>query len=184
MNCEFGYSGAIGALHHSFEPGKLYGISGPNGVGKSTLLQTLAGELEVISGSVLIDGQDPASTGVGKIIRVGDPVFIPDLSIGEHLALLAENYHVEVAQSWQLADLELLLPSRVSSGQRQRVFLATQLQQTPMAFVIDEPERHLDTDWVDFVCEQLIRIARTGAIVVVASHSQQVLSTCDEVIEL
>lgn len=184
VNCQYGHKVAIGTINRSFHPGKLYGITGANGVGKSTLLLTMAGELEPITGQVRINGLDPAGEGAGQIIRVGDPVFIPDLTIGEHVALLAKENQEELALQWQLAEYASVPPSWVSSGQRQRVFLATQLVQPATAIVIDEPERHLDCDWVDFVCAELQQIAHGGAVVVVATHSQQVLAACDEVIEL
>lgn len=184
VNCQYGHKIAIGAMNRSFTSGKLYGITGANGVGKSTLLLTMAGELEPIDGTVRINGLDPAVSGVGQVIRIGDPVFLPDLTISEHLALLANDNHDELTERWKLAEFAAVPPSWVSSGQRQRAFLATQLAQPATAVVIDEPERHLDSDWVDFVCAQLQQIARDGAIVIIATHSQQVLAACDEVIEL
>lgn len=185
---EFGHDRALGRIARSFTPGKLYGITGPNGSGKSTLLQTLSGELEPKSGTVDIDGSDPAShRGAGKILRVGDPVFYPDLSVGEHFELLSKRSTTgaeKLGELWSLGPLLDCPPRWLSSGQRQRVFLASQLYLPASALLIDEPERHLDHLWEEFLIEQLRERAAKGVIVIVASHSTAVLSACDETVTL
>ena len=193
VDCEFGYREPLGAISKTFETGFLYGVTGPNGSGKSTLLSTIAGELEPLSGTVLAraaDGEfvDPASKdGAGSVVRIAEPVFYPDLSVSEHLALMGRATGMDVddvVEEWRLESLLRFPPSWLSSGQRQRFFLATQLLTPGDAFVVDEPERHLDADWTEYVCGRLVEKARDGAVVLVASHSSVVLDSCDEVIEL
>lgn len=188
IDCSFGHDAVVGELSRDFEPGQLYGVAGPNGAGKSTLLLTVAGELEPISGTVRVDGVDPGSpAGAGRVARVAEPVFYPDLSVGEHLKLLhrhLEVEHDEIIETWRLKEMLPVSPGALSSGQRQRLFLSTQLFLETDVFVIDEPERHLDSGWVEFLCAQLRTIARAGTVVMVASHSSEVLAACDDVVRL
>jgi len=90
----------------------------------------------------------------------------------------------EVIDRWALTELLDAPPSWLSSGQRQRVFLACQLPAAADVIVIDEPERHLDADWVDVLCAELVTLADDGAVIVVATHSPAVLAHCHDVIEL
>lgn len=152
------------------------------------MLLTIAGELEPVDGHVLVEGVDPASSaGAGLVVRVAEPVFYPDLTVGEHLKLMVRTCGLDydnVVDAWGLEELISVRPGTLSSGQRQRLFLGTQLTTPSDVFVLDEPERHLDRDWVEFLCDVLLSMAGDDRVVIVASHSPTVLSICDEVIEL
>ncbi|QMV84384.1 ATP-binding cassette domain-containing protein [Corynebacterium hindlerae] len=174
VDVSYGYKLPLGSLARDFKPG-MYGFAGPNGSGKSTLLLTIAGELAPISGEVVCAGERP-------IVRIGDPIFYPDLTVAEHLELLPVPFD-QVVDSWQLGDLLPHPPIWLSSGQRQRVFLASQLSIPADVSIIDEPERHLDSDWTDFLAVELRELSG-DRVVLVASHSPAILAACDEVIAL
>lgn len=174
-HCSYGHKLPLGDIDQEFLPGQMYALSGPNGSGKSTLLLTLAGELAPIDGEVT----NPQGA---KIIRIGDPVFYPDLNVREHLELLKLDVET-LTDEWVLEDLLDHPPMWLSSGQRQRIFLASQLGIDADVLLIDEPERHLDAAWIDFLIEQL-RAKRSGAAVIVATHNDAVLQACDQVIQL
>lgn len=206
-DCTYGYVFPVGSLETTLADGNLYGLVGPNGAGKSTLLKTLAGELEPLSGSVELIPSAPGLTGnsarvnavidsgsrasVGKIVHVAEPVFLPDLTVGEHLALLGRaakrppSMWDVVVDRWRLDALLGISPKDLSSGQRQRVFLASQLElSTAPVLLIDEPERHLDSSWQDFVADILAELAKRGRLVVVATHSSVIAARCNQLIEL
>lgn len=131
INASIGYSKKILQTNRQFQSNHIYGITGANGCGKSTLLLTLAGEILPLEGSVKLDDVDVSSLdSIGKIRHIGTPIFYPDMSIGEHLRLLdrAAGLDFDAAVSeWHLSDLLKTSPSRVSSGQQQRFYLASQL---------------------------------------------------------
>ena len=189
IDADYGHSTPLGHLEKDFAPGHVYGLAGPNGSGKSTLLATLGGELAPLDGSVECDGH-PVGTKEqpGAVITVAEPVFLPDLTVGEHLDLMGKAAGVDVAKLCELWALERLLPhpaSRLSSGQRQRVFLAAQLYQPARALLIDEPERHLDAAWTEFLASELRYLAdEENRCIVVASHSDTITQACDEVVQL
>lgn len=189
IDATYGHSTALGQLSRTFDAGRVYGLKGPNGAGKSTLLQTLSGEIAPLKGTVSIDGAAPGSAeAAGSVIAVADPVFLPDLTVGEHFTLLSRRSGVdfaEVHELWAIDDaIRNSAVSDLSSGQRQRVYLAAQLYQPAKALLIDEPERHLDHTWTAFLAEELRHLAAEGRCVVLASHSPAIFDACDEVVEI
>ncbi len=188
INCTFGHSEPLGSLERTFSTIGLYGITGPNGSGKSTLLDTIAGEIEPLEGEVRISNQDPASSaGAGSVIKISEPVFYPDLTLGEHIQLLSKAAHFDFSatiEQWHLGPLLSQPPNRLSSGQRQRAFLATQLPLASKVIVLDEPERHLDENWLSILIGELKSKANLGAIVLVATHSTSILDACNETVSL
>lgn len=189
IDADYGHSTLLGHLEKNFAPGRIYGLAGPNGFGKSTFLATLGGELAPLEGSVEWDGH-PIGTKEqpGAVITVAEPVFLPDLTVGEHLDLMGKAAGVDVAKLCELWALQPLLPhpaSHLSSGQRQRVFLAAQLYQPARALLIDEPERHLDATWTEFLASELRHLVNEeNRFIVVASHSDTITQACDEVVQL
>lgn len=167
-----------------FTPGAVYGIEGRNGSGKTTLLRTLAGELDPLSGSVDFGKDYP--------VYVGWPSFYVDMTVGEHVDLVARHADVDAGKAvehWVIGELLGSLPQHLSSGQKQRVFLALQLMgvaaaQDSRAVLLDEPERHLDQEWTQFVAAQLRVLADAGHCVVVASHSPTIMDAIDSRIAL
>lgn len=189
IDATYGHSTALGHLSRTFDAGCVYGLKGPNGAGKSTLLQTLSGEIAPLKGTVSIDGATPGSAeAAGSVIAVAAPVFLPDLTVGEHFTLLSRRSGVdfaEVHELWAIDDaIRNSAVSDLSSGQRQRVYLAAQLYQPTKALLIDEPERHLDHTWTAFLAEELRHLADEGRCVVLASHSPAIFDACDEVVEI
>lgn len=188
INCTFGHSEPLGSIERTFSTSGLYGITGPNGSGKSTLLDTIAGEIDPLEGEITVSTHDPAtSAGAGSVIKISEPVFYPDLTLGEHIQLLGKASHFdfsEAIEKWHLDPLLSQPPNRLSSGQRQRAFLATQLPLASEVLVLDEPERHLDDNWHSILISELKSKADAGAIVLVATHSTSILDACNETVSL
>ncbi|MHA2789221.1 ABC transporter ATP-binding protein [Corynebacterium sp. S7] len=182
VDCAFGYELPIGKLTTDFRDSSFTAVTGPNGSGKSTLLSTIAGELSPVSGSVTINGVPTLQlAGARQILKLSAPEFYPDLSVGEHLQLLRTPQ--ATIDQWALADLLTFPPQWLSSGQQQRVFLASQLATRAEAILLDEPERHLDDEWTPFLVEKLREIS-SDSIVIVATHSPTLINAADENISL
>ena len=197
IDCGFGHSGEVGHLTTDIHPGEIVVLTGENGAGKSTLIDTVAGELEPLTGTVRVRHAesgvllDPATPeAAGHVTRIAEPAFLPDLTLGEHLDLMALRSGIALdellnrALPWQIEDLPDTLPSRLSSGQRQRANLGIQLAVASGVIALDEPERHLDADWTRIFCDHLRGLADGGAAVIVASHSPVVIAAADRTIQL
>ncbi|MDO5029969.1 MAG: ATP-binding cassette domain-containing protein [Corynebacterium sp.] len=197
VECTFGHNSILGEITAHVVGGEFVSITGPNGAGKSTLISTIAGELEPIEGTVRVACKGEASLvapsspqGAGCVTSISDPAFLPDLTLGEHISLISLRTGVEMdtllsrLAPWHVTELPNTLPSRLSSGQKQRANLGIQLAVAAPIVALDEPERHLDADWTRLLCAQLRQMAQSGFTVIVASHSPRLIEEADREIRL
>lgn len=184
-------------LSLTVRPGEFWGLLGPNGVGKTTLLRTLAGVHPAISGRVELDGQALADQSRRAIARrlgmlTQDTRYAFDASC-EEAALVGRHPYLnpwsresgaDRAMARQaLADLGLLdLAGRscmeLSGGESRRLALATLLVQDPAVLLLDEPTNHLDPANQVTILDVLarrVRERRKGAVM--ALHEVN-LATC------
>lgn len=143
-------------------PGEVGTVMGPSGVGKSTLLDAIAGHLAhgfTLTGDVRLNGQSvlrlpPERRRIGLVFQ--DAVLFPHLSVGDNLAFgLTPDIRGRAAranaveQALILAGLAGLAPrdpATLSGGQRARVALMRALLAEPMALLMDEPFSKLDAN--------------------------------------
>ncbi|MDX5327258.1 MAG: ABC transporter ATP-binding protein [Marinobacter sp.] len=195
-------SGSPLGLH--VHPGQIWGVLGPNGVGKTTLLHTLAGLRPPRSGQVLLDHkpQDSlrrkqVSRSVGLVFQDrqdGFPATVLETAlIGRHPWLSA--WQMESADDIALAEQALQaldvghlrdrLVSTLSGGERQRVAIATLMTQNPDIWLLDEPTNHLDLHHQVAVMNLLTAWAQTGKAVFMCLHDLNLAARwCDHLLLL
>lgn len=187
-------------LSFTLTPGKILGIAGPSGSGKSSLLAVLSGALVPASGQVLRNGT-PRAPRKGEVL----PLFQDALSsmnprwplariIAEPLTLHhprpARPARVQAAaQVMERLGLGRVAPAArphmLSSGQAQRVAMARALMARPALVLADEPTSALDPRQKALALEGLAQLAEQGAAVVLVSHDRAMLNTfCDDIITL
>jgi ABC-2 type transport system ATP-binding protein len=164
------------------DPGRRIGLVGRNGAGKSTLLRCLVGAdrpdegtIEVL-GTPLVETSPEIRRNVATVID--DLDFFPDLSVVEHLDLLARAHGLtdpdamvdEVLEEVQLVPQSGQLPGTLSSGQRRRLALATAFVRPRKLLIMDEPEQRLDTEGVSWLANRLKHERAQGLAIVFASH--------------
>jgi ABC-2 type transport system ATP-binding protein len=162
--------------------GEAIALTGRNGAGKSTLLRCLVGADRPDDGTVEVMGH-PMSETSPQIRRdvatvIDDLDFFPDLSVVEHLDLLARAHGLdepdavvdEVLAEVQLVPQSGQLPGTLSSGQRRRLALATAFVRPRKLLILDEPEQRLDTEGVRWLAEKLKAERQQGLAIVFASH--------------
>lgn len=163
-------------------PGEAIALTGRNGAGKSTLLRMIVGAQRPDSGRIEFEGArmselDPEiRRGVATVID--DLDFFPDLSVVEHLDLLARAHGVpdaDAAVDAVLDEVQLVpqsgqLPGTLSSGQRRRLALATAFVRPRRLLVLDEPEQRLDVEGVAWLAARLVEERKRGLAIVLASH--------------
>lgn len=170
--------------------GKIYGLKGPNGSGKTMLMRLLSGLIRPTSGEVWIDGKKlgkdmdfPESVG----LLIENPAFLPNYTGYENLELLAQIRGKigaeEICQSLLEVGLDPHDPRRYrkySLGMKQRLGIAAAIMEKPDLLIVDEPTNALDDSGVEQICTILRRERERGALVVIACHDSLLLETLSD----
>jgi putative ABC transport system ATP-binding protein len=182
-------------------PGEFVAIVGESGVGKSTLLNCMAGLDSWDEGSVTLDGQDLGKLGSDERAllrrkRVGF-VFqafhvLPHLDVAQNIGLplmllgVADDARVQaMLGAVGLEGLGPRLPQQLSGGQLQRVAIARALVHRPALLLADEPTGNLDPGTAAKVMDVLIAQTRElGASLVLVTHSEPAAARADRVLQL
>ena len=181
--------------------GEFVAIVGESGVGKSTLLNCMAGLDSWDSGSVILDGQDLGQLNDEQKARLRREktgfVFqafhvLPHLDVTQNVALplLLLGQHDEervqaMLEAVGLAGLGARLPQQLSGGQLQRVAIARALVHRPSLLLADEPTGNLDPSTAARVMDALIAQSREhDASLVLVTHSQAAARRADRVLHL
>ncbi|MBQ4095958.1 MAG: ATP-binding cassette domain-containing protein [Oscillospiraceae bacterium] len=179
----------------SFEAGKIHGLIGRNGSGKTMLMKCICGFIHTTEGSIIVDGKEIGKDcdfpkDVGIIIET--PGFIPHYSGIRNLKLLAGlNKKVgtdKVKEAMQMVGLDPALKRSVkhySLGMRQRLGLAQAIMEDPKLLILDEPFNGLDKEGVADMRKYLLKLKDMGKTILIASHSAEDIDIlCDTVCEM
>ena len=169
---------ATAPLEFVLESGRILGLTGANGVGKTTLLSALAGRARVFSGVL------ERRPGLRLALQTQDvpPVEGVPLSGRELLALTGAA--ADGLPPWLVGRLDDRL-DRLSGGQRHYLTLWAVLQAPADLVLLDEPTNNLDAAGVDHLAGALRGLAGSGTGIVVVSHDHEfVEAVCDPVIVL
>ena len=182
-------------INVEFERGKIHGIIGRNGSGKTMLMKCICGFIRPTEGEITVAGKRigidcdfPESVGV--IIET--PEFIPYYSGFKNLKLLADIRHKigdeDIRKSIELVGLDPMLKKSVkkySLGMRQRLGLAQAIMEDPDLLILDEPMNGLDKDGVGEMRKYLLDLKAQGKTILIASHSAEDIDVlCDSVVEM
>lgn len=188
-------------LNLGLRKGRLVGLLGPNGVGKSTLLRTLAGLQKALAGRILYGGQELATLKPSALARRLSMVLTeapqPNMMNGYSLVALGRHPHSDwlgrltaadhQAVAWaisavggdHLAEMPL---AELSDGQRQKLMIARALAQEADIMLLDEPTAYLDLPRRVETMQLLKRLARKSERAILAStHDLDLaLRSCDQ----
>lgn len=166
-------------------PGVITGLVGPNGAGKSTLMKAVLGLLQVTGDA----GGSVVTARAGFTLE--PPGLDPTLTVARHFQILRRACGASTADVDALmtrCEIHAFAPTRIkrlSTGQRQRVAIASALLSRPELVVLDEPTNGLDPESVRWLRNLLREVADAGAAVLVSSHALSELQlVVDEVVVL
>jgi ABC-2 type transport system ATP-binding protein len=181
-------------INLEFQQGKIYGLCGYNGSGKTMLLRMIAGLIRPTEGEVLIgnkllhkDIDFPESIGV----LIETPNFWSSYTGREVLYSLARIKNIigmeEIDDALRRVNLipdDMRVIKKYSLGMKQRLGIAQAIMEKPEILLLDEPSNALDKKSVDMVRSIIEEEKDRGAIVILASHNVDDLDVCDFVIEI
>lgn len=162
------------------DAGECVALLGPNGAGKTTLLRLLSGRVRPSGGRVLLRGspvdERQAATRRALATLIEPPALYPDLTISDHLALVAALWDDADPVGTALARFELgalrdRFPHELSSGQRQLAHLALVFARPAEVLLLDEPEQRLDPDRRALLAAAIRGARERGVAVACASHA-------------
>ena len=174
------------------ESGKIYGLVGHNGSGKTVLFKSICGFLSCDEGTITVNGKVMGKdkdmlTDAGIIIE--DPGFLRTWSGYHNLEFLYtlrnkknKDYLCSVLRKVGL-DPALKRPvGKYSLGMRQRLAIAQAIMEDPQILLLDEPLNGLDNEGVEEMRNVLLKQKEQGKLIIIASHSKEDIDIlCDEI---
>ena len=174
----------------SFHPGRIYGLKGVNGSGKTMLLRAVCGLIYPTHGYVEIDGER-----LGKDISfprsisalIESPAFLDNFTGYKNLEMIASLKEVATKEDIENALREVGLDPhdtrtyrKYSLGMKQKLGLACCFMENPDIILLDEPFNALDEESVEKVKKIILKHKERGALIVLACHDGESLSSLSD----
>ena len=195
INLKIGKNDILKNINVEYEKGKIHGLIGRNGSGKTMLMKCICGFVKPTEGTIFVAdkqiGRDcdfPDSVG----IIIETPGFIPYYSGYRNLKLLADlNKKIDKEKIRNTMQMVGLVPDlkrhvkKYSLGMKQRLGLAQAIMENPDLLILDEPMNGLDKDGVSDMRKYLLNLKEQGKTILIASHSAEDIEIlCDTVCEM
>lgn len=192
---KFGENKVLDDVNLIFEPGKIYGIQGKNGSGKTMLMRAISGllslnegEVEVFGEVIGVDRDFPKSAG----ILIEHPGLLPEISGFENLkTVMSINKIVsddEIKKAMSNFDLDPnsnLKVKKYSLGMKQKVGILMAILEKPQVVILDEPTNGLDEASVEKFKDMILNLKDDSRVIIVASHDREGLEEIsDEIIKM
>ena len=191
----FGKEHVLTDVNLQIPPGKIYGVVGNNGSGKTVLMKCICGFMHPDKGTIYVNGSRVGKDcdfpdKLGVIIET--PGFLPGISGYKNLKILAD-LKARIGKKEILASLKRvgLNPkmkkpvAKYSLGMRQRLGIAQAIMEDPDVLILDEPFNGLDKTGVSEMRQLLLSLKENGKAILLASHNaQDIEMLCDDVHEM
>jgi len=195
LSKDFGQDRVLKCVTRDFESGKIHGIVGNNGSGKTVLMKCICGFLLPTEGTVIVNGRRVGRDvdfppDLGVIIET--PGFLPGVTGVKNLEILASlNKKIglsEIADVIRRVGLDPHMKKPVgkySLGMRQRLGIAQAIMEDPKLLILDEPLNGLDKHGVAEMRKLIKGLSAEGKTILLASHNQgDIDELCDTVCEM
>lgn len=195
VDMTFGKDRVLKSVNREFEEGKIHGIVGNNGSGKTVLMKCICGFLKPTRGEIYVRsrcvGRDmDFPDDLGIIIET--PGFLPTMTGVRNLQILASlKKKIELPVIQETIRRVGLDPNmkkpvgKYSLGMRQRLGIAQAIMEDPSILILDEPLNGLDKNGVKEIREIILSLREKGKTILLASHNQlDIDMLCDTVCEM
>ena len=192
---KYGTNTVLDDINVNFIPGCSYGLVGPNGCGKTTLMRCICGFTKPTSGTVTVNnivvGRDrDFAPATGIVIEL--PGFLPYFSGRRNLEMYAamsgnvtEERITETMRIVGLDDMDKKPVGKYSLGMRQRLGIAQAIMENPQILILDEPFNGLDKEGICKIYALLNSEKEKGVTIILSSHrAADIAQACDTVYEV
>lgn len=192
---QYGDIRAVDDLTMTIEPGKIYGLLGKNGAGKSTTMNIVTGYISASSGNVSVCGHDifkeanAAKKNIGYLPEI--PPLYGEMTVYEYLMFCAELKGIkkadrtgmvdEVMEKTKIDDVEDRLIRNLSKGYKQRVGLAQAIIGYPPIIILDEPTVGLDPVQMIEIRELIKELGKEHTVILSSHILSEISAVCDYV---
>ncbi len=179
----------------TMDSGRIYGLKGKNGSGKTMLMRAISGLITPTEGEVIIDGKVlgkdmsfPESIG----ILIENPAFLPTYSGFENLKMIASIKNLISDEEIKAVIARVGLDpedkkkyKKYSLGMKQKLGIACAVMEKPDIVILDEPVNAVDEEGIKIIREVLDELKKEGKIIILACHDKEELFfLSDEIIEI
>ena len=188
----FGKKTALNQIQFNVDKGEIFGFLGPSGAGKTTLINILTGQLKADEGTTQLLGKDTKDLtpeDLAHIGLVGDSSgYYEKLSLEKNLIVYAKIYGLpnsrvdEVLEQVGLLESKKTIAEKLSTGMRQRMFLARALLNRPELLFLDEPTSGLDPMTSKKIHRLLEELKAAGTTIFLTTHDMvEATELCDRI---
>ncbi|MEE3392901.1 MAG: ABC transporter ATP-binding protein [Lachnospiraceae bacterium] len=189
------YSGnkVLDNVSMSFERGKIYGICGRNGSGKTQLLKAIAGLISLSSGTIKVGGEIIGENGrfpedVSALIEA--PGFISNMTGYKNLCILADirkrTSHDQIKKymiEFGLDPASHKKFRKYSMGMKQKIGVIAALMESSKLILLDEPTNALDEESIVTLNKEIFKEKEKGNLLIITSHDkEEINAVCDDII--
>ena len=181
LRCEhltkvYGNTVALRDVSFSLTSGKIVGLLGPNGSGKTTFIKILNGLLTPTAGQVLIDGEKPGPSTKAKVAYLPDSIYLNSWMTVKQIVAYFADFYADFSSERAFAMLERLGISpdmrlkSLSKGNKEKVCLILVMSRQARLYVLDEPIAGVDPAARDYVISTIISNYNPEATVLISTH--------------
>lgn len=179
-------------INLDMQPGKIYGLKGKNGSGKTMLMRALCGLIIPDGGNIIINGESlnhdiRVPRSIGALIE--NPSFLPNYTGYKNLLLLARlsgdinNQNIiKAMNSVGLDPDDTRTYKKYSLGMKQKLGIANAIMGEPDVIILDEPINALDEETIEKVKDTLLELRDKGKIIITACHDREELEYLSDII--
>ena len=172
----YGHKSALNGISLQLQPGKIIGLLGPNGSGKTTFLKLINGLLTPSAGSLLINGKPPGRESKAIVAYLPERTYLNDsMKVREALRFFADFYRDFDLQRAEevLRNLNIETTARLktlSKGTKEKVQLILVMSRQARLYCLDEPIAGVDPAARDYILRTIINNYNPEASVLISTH--------------
>lgn len=176
LSKDYGSVLALDQIDLNVGAGRIVGLLGPNGSGKTTFLKIANGLLQPTHGEILLDGMRPGPETKAIVSYLPDANYLPDwMNVGQLLSMFTDFYadFDPAKASEMLAQLNLKESAKLkhlSKGNKEKVQLILAMSRQAKIYFLDEPIGGVDPAARDYILNTIIRNYSENALVVLSTH--------------